>query len=183
MKSWNRIAFFLIVTATAFNGSSANAATLIVNQGWKIFNFNGLGSSIIPTSGGGNSYEFTLSSNAYLLVTDGYDTGDQFELFNFGSSLGRTGNFTSSSSNISDPNSAFTSGLYSKGIFLLGAGSHSITGKAISSPYGGGLAFIALSSSVPGGIPEPATWAMMIGGLGAVGVALRRRQKAIVRFA
>jgi hypothetical protein len=29
--------------------------------------------------------------------------------------------------------------------------------------------------SVPGGVPEPATWAMMIGGFGLVGVAMRRR--------
>jgi hypothetical protein len=31
----------------------------------------------------------------------------------------------------------------------------------------------------PNGVPEPATWAMLILGLGAVGVALRRRQVAV----
>jgi hypothetical protein len=38
---------------------------------------------------------------------------------------------------------------------------------------------------VPGGVPEPATWAMMLMGFGAIGGALRRREKvaARVRFA
>ena len=37
--------------------------------------------------------------------------------------------------------------------------------------------------SVPGGVPEPATWAMMIGGFGVVGGAVRRRPTAKVSFA
>lgn len=32
------------------------------------------------------------------------------------------------------------------------------------------------------GVPEPATWAMLIGGFGMVGGAMRRRQRAIVSF-
>lgn len=36
--------------------------------------------------------------------------------------------------------------------------------------------------AAPGGVPEPASWAMMLSGFGMVGTALRRR-KAIVRFA
>jgi len=31
----------------------------------------------------------------------------------------------------------------------------------------------------PGGIPEPATWAMMITGFFGVGVALRRRKPSV----
>ncbi|WP_223796681.1 NF038122 family metalloprotease [Sphingomonas nostoxanthinifaciens] len=33
------------------------------------------------------------------------------------------------------------------------------------------------------GVPEPATWAMMLGGFGLVGGAMRRRQRTTVRFA
>lgn len=36
--------------------------------------------------------------------------------------------------------------------------------------------------SIDGAVPEPATWALMILGFGAVGYAMRRR-KAVVRFA
>jgi hypothetical protein len=37
--------------------------------------------------------------------------------------------------------------------------------------------------STAGAVPEPATWAMMIGGFGMVGGAMRRRKSATVRFA
>jgi len=35
----------------------------------------------------------------------------------------------------------------------------------------------------PGGVPEPASWAMMVGGFGLIGGAMRSRRKAAVRFA
>ena len=35
----------------------------------------------------------------------------------------------------------------------------------------------------PGGVPEPATWAMMLLGIGLVGASMRRRQKVAVRYA
>ena len=33
------------------------------------------------------------------------------------------------------------------------------------------------------GVPEPATWAMMILGMGAVGAGMRRRRRTAVRYA
>ena len=56
-------------------------------------------------------------------------------------------------------------------------------GIARSIDFGGTANFIVydnitFGSSTPGGlVPEPATWAMMIGGIGAAGGALRRRRK------
>lgn len=50
--------------------------------------------------------------------------------------------------------------------------SYTATGNA---SYGGQLTF------VPGGIPEPMTWAMMIIGFAAVGFAMRRRSKEVAR--
>jgi hypothetical protein len=40
-----------------------------------------------------------------------------------------------------------------------------------------------LASEVPGGVPEPTTWAMMIAGFGLVGTALRRRPRVSTAFA
>ena len=40
-----------------------------------------------------------------------------------------------------------------------------------------------ITTNVPGAVPEPATWAMMLLGFGAVGSAMRRRSKVSVRFA
>ena len=45
--------------------------------------------------------------------------------------------------------------------------------------YSGTLAFAAATAAVP----EPATWALMIGGFGIAGGALRRRQRQTVRVA
>ena len=39
------------------------------------------------------------------------------------------------------------------------------------------------SAPLVGGVPEPATWAMLIAGVGMAGGALRRRKQATVRFA
>jgi hypothetical protein len=35
---------------------------------------------------------------------------------------------------------------------------------------------LVLTASTAGAVPEPATWAMMIGGMGVVGGAMRRRR-------
>ena len=40
---------------------------------------------------------------------------------------------------------------------------------------------ISLSTAPPGGVPEPATWAMMIAGFGLAGATLRRRRGAFAR--
>ena len=37
--------------------------------------------------------------------------------------------------------------------------------------------------TAPGGVPEPAAWAMMLAGFGLVGSAMRRREKVAVTFA
>ena len=50
----------------------------------------------------------------------------------------------------------------------------------------GSFAFDVLNvdtATGPGGVPEPATWALMILGFGAVGGAMRRRTKLSVRYA
>ncbi len=58
--------------------------------------------------------------------------------------------------------------------------------RAFNSSYGNvgntGGALVTTFSTV-GGVPEPATWAMLILGFGVVGGAMRRRQRVSVRFA
>ncbi len=44
---------------------------------------------------------------------------------------------------------------------------------------GCGLQEVAFAEGVTGGVPEPATWAMMILGFGAAGSVLRRRRAAV----
>jgi hypothetical protein len=46
-----------------------------------------------------------------------------------------------------------------------------------------GFGFDDLTVGQAAAVPEPATWAMFIGGFGLIGGAMRRRQRATVRFA
>lgn len=50
-----------------------------------------------------------------------------------------------------------------------------------SSNTGGSFTTITISDA--GDVPEPATWAMMVGGFGLVGTALRTRRRTTVSFA
>ena len=54
-----------------------------------------------------------------------------------------------------------------------------LTGDVIRQPYAGVAQIASLTSTNPvgGGIPEPATWTMMILGFGGLGALLRRRRK------
>ena len=49
--------------------------------------------------------------------------------------------------------------------------------------YGDNLGSLDVTvDGIGGAVPEPATWAMMLGGFGLVGGAMRRRQRTAVRF-
>jgi hypothetical protein len=48
----------------------------------------------------------------------------------------------------------------------------------IFSDNSGSLSIQVDGSTAPGGVPEPATWALMLGGFGLAGAALRRRRQA-----
>jgi hypothetical protein len=150
----------------------AQAATLVVGGGWRLFQFDGPGSSIRDSGTGDSSYDFLLGGPATLNVTDAYVIGDVFEIFDNGVSVFTTGAFNLAGPTTDDAEGAFAGTTYSRGSIVLAAGSHSITGVATSSPTGAGGAFIEL---VSGGVPEPATWAMMLAGFGMVGVMARRR--------
>ena len=59
----------------------------------------------------------------------------------------------------------------------------SFSGKAESAVFGGsanyiGFDNITLGSATPGGVPEPATWAMMVLGFSGLGLLIHRRSKA-----
>jgi hypothetical protein len=80
---------------------------------------------------------------------------------------------------------------YASGNATLSAGQHSIL--IYQEENGGGTGLVAfvngdalggswLSTELNGGVPEPASWAMMVGGFGLVGGAMRRRRTSL-RFA
>jgi hypothetical protein len=71
---------------------------------------------------------------------------------------------------IADPDAAYASGKFSKGLISLAAGDV-VEFDAHTIPDGFGDGTIAVTAYVP----EPASWALMIAGFGMVGAAMRRR--------
>ena len=72
--------------------------------------------------------------------------------------------------------------------FLFEAGPQLFSGTLAAPVFQTGIFTLARGTvvtiaAVPGAVPEPAAWGMMILGMGAIGAAMRRRQKVTVRFA
>ncbi|MFT3986169.1 VPLPA-CTERM sorting domain-containing protein [Aestuariivirga sp.] len=173
----------LCLSAAVASATAINTDTLYE------FGFGGSGSSLVGGTGyipGTNpgttpapapSWDFTLTSPGQLFVTDLFNSGDVFEIFNFGSSLGETSAATTGSNCGTDVTCAVNDKNFSSAVYFLAIGTYSITGIAKLSPFGGGAgAFIVTTSAVP----VPAALPLLATGLGALGVVgLRRRRKAV----
>ena len=162
--------------AAAALSAQADTVTPIANQDWNQFFFAESGSSWLDdyayNSPGKLSFSVDLSGPAVLKVTDLGLTGDIFQVFDNGHSLG----FTSApnKANTTDIginfDAAFASSDWSHGQWTLGAGSHLITGIAYVSDLGAGIGGVQVAA-----VPEPSTYAMLLCGLGLVGLIARRR--------
>ena len=171
MKLKSLLAALLIgaaLTTGAACASRAEAATITAGDGWHIFGFGGTGSAWTT------SFSFTLTGSAYLKVVDAAKSGDRFSVTGLGltSIPSSTGAFTG------DPDTAFAdpAGRWSRAVFLLAAGVYNITGTVITSPFGGGVAYLELVA-----VPLPAALPLLgaaLAGLGIAGRPWRRRQSA-----
>jgi hypothetical protein len=83
---------------------------------------------------------FSVTGPKTLWVTDTDCTGDQFEVFDGATSLGKTSPVTNvctcPSDKKGDPNAAWADSRYSKRTYCLGPGAHTIRIKVVQDPCG-----------------------------------------------
>jgi len=158
---------------SAFSPLAAQAVTLPTDGSWSEFDFDQTGSALYDLSSLDTSFTFTLTGNSVLRVVDAGFSGDRFDLFVNGQHLGLTSAPTAQAAGanpVFDAAALWQDTHFSKGSWLLGAGTYTLTGHAVLSPYEGGFGYLSVTA-----VPEPETFALLLAGLGLVGVASRRR--------
>ena len=177
----------LIATALALAAlSSAHAVTLPGDGNWAGFtvdaNLAPYGFGWQDDFGAPLSFEVTIAAGQVgtLTVVDTGFSGDRFHIYDGATQLGSTGAAVNgdSAGNITfDPDVALANSDFSRGSFTLGAGTHVISGLLFQSTTD---AFGPLNATIGGvkltvsAVPEPATYAMLLIGLGLL-LGMRRR--------
>ena len=153
------------------------AVPVPVGGNWLEFHFTAAGvpatacgGGCVPSSGGNSqdagSPPWTFSAGAGgadLTVVDAFALGDQFEVFDFGLSMGTT-SAPGSGNCGSDPVPCLANPLASQRVFQLAPGAHSITITPVVSPFGGGAAYFR--------VDEAQRYTQAIPTLGAVGLGV-----------
>jgi hypothetical protein len=163
----------------AVTAGPATAAAISTNT-WYTFGFGSAGGALgAPLQTGTNPsalaldagpWTFNLSGPATLFVTDMEQSGDYFSLYDNLVLLGSTDPGTPGAGFCgSDIGCALADGSFGKGIFALGAGSHSLTG-IFNGVIGDGDGSLIVQE-----VPEPLTLSLFGAGL-AGAVAMRRRK-------
>ncbi len=141
-----------------------------------------------PGFGTALGFTFTIDagSTGTLTVVDTGFAGDTFKLTNFGSIFGATSGvptalYDGNAPSVGDFDTALADASFSRGSFVLGAGSYRISGMLDQS-----VRFDATTplNSTSGGlrltvaaVPEPSSLAMFAAGLGLIGTLMRRRRR------
>jgi hypothetical protein len=111
---------------------------------------------------------------ATLTVTDVFVSGDQFEIFDFGTSIGLTSIPVAGLDCGDDPVVCLATPGMSNAIFALAAGPHSITitPSIVPEPFGVGYLMVTGASAA---VPEPSTLFLLATGVGLIARAAGRR--------
>lgn len=173
--------------ALALIGVAAPAAADNINNGlWYTFGWNGgtVNTSLMGCTGctlgtspnavaapSGTTWTITLTKPEVLIVTDAFQSGDQFEILDNGVPLGFTSTPTFGQSVGPCISCALGNSAFSRGEWLLPAGTNVISGFWLAGGVGAGAGDFIV------GAPEPGSWALMLAGFAGLGAALRSRRK------
>lgn len=123
-------------------GSAGAATPISIGTSWHEFGFGPTGSSAF-----GEPFTFFSATPALVQVTDGFQKGDEFTVYDNGVLLGTTSSVPAVNGSCGTPDVCFTDPTYSHGSFAVAAGNHSITIVASASPWNGGGAWLRAISS------------------------------------
>jgi hypothetical protein len=185
----SRLPFLLLVMLTL--ASSALGAPLTLGI-WNQFGFSDAGilatgcdpadpsgPFCIPSGGtptivlGTPPWTFNSAGSSLLSVTDAFNAGDRFQVFDFGGSLGLTSLPSGSSNCGDDPVPCLADPNISHGQFLLAAGPHSLTIIPTLAPSGGGTGYLVVEAATSP-VPEASTCVLLATSLFAL-IFVRRR--------
>ena len=181
-----------VLAAAAF-ATNAQATTISIGAdgSWNNFDVDDFQSTsgglewIDYGDGSALSFSFTALTEVALTVVDGGFGGDRFNVFDNGSLLGVTepAADTYPVSIGLNFDAALADANYSKSVFLLGAGSHLITGDLFASAHDelGGELNATVGSLKVAPVPLPASLLLLLSGGGLLGALGRRRARNAVQ--
>jgi hypothetical protein len=185
------ISSVLVVAAAIAAPAHATTVSLAADGSWNEFNVD---NQVAPSFGNGwidftdgspLSFTFTIAAGrtGHLTVVDAGFAGDTFSLTNFGAAIGSTTAVPTGTTDgpvVSDFDQALADPSFSQGVFTFGAGTYRISGLLNQSVLDGGAPLDATDGAVRlqvSAVPEPSPFALLLAGLGAIGLLIRRRAR------
>ena len=177
----NKIAFALAALAATTLGTAAPAAVIVTNNPVAISGSSGTFSASLSGKSGS-----TFTDVISFLAPAGFNLQSASITSNYtGNNLKANVDFTSVLLNgvafSLNPNGQFEFGSISNQLLKVGMNTITVSGTSgykgvTSAAFGGTLSF-------GNAVPEPATWALMLLGIGGIGAGMRRRNVSALRFA
>ena len=142
------LSHLFMVTLGLLLGTSAAAQDTLVAGTWYAVGFDGPGTALSPCAGCQPStnpssvavpaapWTITVAAGQQLVMVDAWRSGDQFQLFSNGATLGTTSAPTSGGDCGSDLTCAMGDARFSQGSFVLSAGTHTLTGLQVAGEWG-----------------------------------------------